>query len=112
MNFRLPYPPSLNSYWRKWNNRMVISEPGRQYRRDVVEQLADVKRLEGRLAVTVSLTMPDRRRRDIDNIAKCLLDSMQHAGVYKDDCQIDDLRIIRGEVKKPGWADVEINEIM
>ena len=42
---------------------------------------------------------------------KSLLDSMQQAGVYRDDAQIDDLHIRRGEVVKGGLAVVEIEEI-
>ena len=40
---------------------------------------------------------PDRRRRDLDNLLKALLDSMTHAGVMQDDALIEDLRVY--------WAD-------
>ena len=109
MKLKLPYPPSINDYYgRNRFGSVYVKKPGKAYRKGVIEQLDGVETFGGRLSVKVSLTMPDRRRRDIDNIAKCLLDSMQHAGVYKDDCQIDDLRIVRGDVEKPGWADIEI----
>lgn len=39
--------------------------------------------------------MPDRRRRDLDNMPKALFDGLTHAGVWTDDSQIDDLRIVR-----------------
>jgi crossover junction endodeoxyribonuclease RusA len=42
---------------------------------------------------------------------KALLDSMQAAGVYLDDSQIDRLAIERGEIKKGGAAIVTISEI-
>lgn len=38
---------------------------------------------------------PDRRKRDLDNLLKSLLDGLEGAGVFKDDAQIDDLQIVR-----------------
>jgi len=32
---------------------------------------------------------PDRRRRDLDNLLKSVLDALEHAGLYADDSQID-----------------------
>jgi len=66
--------------------------------------------LTGRLAVEIYVYPPDRRRRDLDNILKNLLDSMQHAGVYKDDQQIDRLLVIRMP-DIGGYVDVVIKEI-
>jgi len=38
---------------------------------------------------------PDRRKRDLDNLGKCIADSLQHARVYADDSQIDFLSFER-----------------
>lgn len=43
---------------------------------------------EGWLAVEAKFTPPDRRGRDVDNLAKALLDALQHAGVMRDDSQV------------------------
>ncbi len=110
----LPFPPSVNGYWRNINGRTLISVKGRAYKK-VVARLVQwnhaAKELQGRLAVLVILHPPDRRKRDIDNSMKALLDSMQAAGVYLDDSQIDRLVIERGEVKKGGAAIVTIEEL-
>lgn len=58
-----------------------------------------------------SRTHDHRRRRDIDNLTKCVLDALAHAGVYEDDCQIDDLRVRRLHVEAPGAADVIVTEL-
>jgi crossover junction endodeoxyribonuclease RusA len=68
------------------------------------------KHLSGRLHVTLTAYPPDRRRRDIDNLAKSVLDAMQHAGVYLDDSQIDRLTIIRAEVEKGGIIVAKVEE--
>ena len=54
---------------------------------------------------------PTRRSIDIDNRMKALLDAMEHAGVYRDDGQIDHLEIVRADVGKSGAATVEIAEV-
>lgn len=55
-----------------------------------------VTRVSGPVSVDIVAYMPDRRRRDLDNILKSLLDSLTHAGVWDDDDQVHDLRIRRG----------------
>jgi crossover junction endodeoxyribonuclease RusA len=53
--------------------------------------------LEGDLRVEIEVFPPDKRKRDIDNLLKSLLDSLTHAQVWKDDNQISDLRIFRNK---------------
>jgi crossover junction endodeoxyribonuclease RusA len=70
------------------------------------------KRLSGRLQLDVVLHPGDARVRDIDNSLKALLDSLSHAGVYKDDSQIDRLIVSRGEIVKGGRCQVLISELV
>lgn len=99
----LPWPPSVNHYWRTPRSgplagRTMISEKGREYRAAVAEQVLIQRAaamLTDRLAVEIEVVEPDRRARDIDNLLKATLDSLTHAGVWMDDQQIDDLRIWR-----------------
>jgi crossover junction endodeoxyribonuclease RusA len=112
LNLFLPYPPSLNHYWRNVRGRTLLSADGRAYRGRVAtavyEQHAGDHELgkHARLAVVIRIYAPDKRRRDLDNIPKGILDSLQRAGVYHDDSQIDDLRIVRGQ---PGAGMVNVN---
>ena len=90
IELELPFPPSVNHYYRRVGPRTLISREGRAYRDTVVSTLADlgVKAMEGPLEVEVDLYPPDRRRRDADNSLKSLLDALQHGGAYGDDSQI------------------------
>ena len=45
--------------------------------------------MQGPLRCCLYFVPPDRRRRDLDNLYKCLFDALGHAGVYEDDSQID-----------------------
>lgn len=116
----LPWPPSVNRIWRhptKGRNagRHLLSEEGRQYRQavqnTVLNQLRALPRLSGRLSICIVVNPPDRRRRDLDNLQKAILDGLMHAGVYLDDSQADDLRIVRDDVISPGRVFVTLQEI-
>lgn len=89
----LPWPPSVNHYWRMWRGRMLVSREGRAYREDVRALLAAGgfgKPPPGaRIALCMDAFPPDRRRRDLDNLLKSVLDALEHACVYADDSQID-----------------------
>jgi len=54
---------------------------------------------------------PDRRRRDLDNIQKPVLDALEHAGVYEDDSQVDLLITRRGPVSDGGSIRVQIEPL-
>lgn len=96
----LPWPPSVNRYWRTFQGRMIISAEGREYRKAVADQVLiqrGAKHYEGKLKVVIEAWRPDKRRRDLDNLLKAVLDSLTHAGVWADDGLIIDLRIYWAE---------------
>lgn len=99
----LPYPPSINHYWRRVGPRTLISREGRRFREAIILSVLMARRtgllpdkpLTGRLSVSLAARPPDRRIRDLDNLLKPTLDALQHAGVFDDDGQIDRLDIVR-----------------
>ncbi len=113
LRIELPWPPSVNHYYRRVGPRTLISRAGRAFRADVGRILA-ARRLApalGRLAVTVEVFPPDRRRRDTDNLLKSLLDAIQHGGAFPDDSQIVWLLTYRVQVVSGGRVVVTIRDL-
>lgn len=112
LQLTLPWPPTVNTYYRNVNGKTLISEKGRQYRAAVADQVLiqrGAKQFAGRLAVAIVAHVPDQRRRDLDNLLKSTLDALTHAGVWLDDEQIDDVRITRGPIG--GMLRVTVQEV-
>ncbi|TCB96069.1 RusA family crossover junction endodeoxyribonuclease [Kosakonia quasisacchari] len=121
MKLKLPFPPSVNTYWRAPNKgplkgRHLISAAGRKYQSDacaaIIEQLRRLPKPSSEPAsVEVILYPPDARRRDIDNYNKALFDALTHAGVWEDDSQVKRLLVEWGPVEKGGRVDVTIKSL-
>jgi len=112
----LPFPPSVNTYWRtprkgQLAGMTLLSVAARKFRADALRAVGPRRRIDGRVSVTIVLNPPDRRRRDLDNFSKGVLDALSHAGVWLDDEQVDRLVLVRGTVGKPGSAVVVIDEV-
>jgi len=97
--FYVDFPPSINNYYSFNRHGIFIKAAGRRYRErcaaDVREQNCKVQ-VSDSLHVTLVLHAPDRRRRDLDNYQKCLLDALTHAGVWEDDSQLEQMAVFRG----------------
>ena len=102
---RLPFPPSLNTAWRSTPKGVLLAKSGRQYRENVFAAvLAEPDRPRfgsARVSISIDMHRGDRRKYDIDNYAKSVLDAIVEAGVIDDDEQVDELRLRRCDVE-PG----------
>lgn len=113
-SFCLPFPPSMNTYWRNFRGRTIISKQGREFRENVIQFVIDnniPKFGDKKLKLTMILRPRDKRKIDIDNRIKAVLDALEHAGVMDDDFQVDHIEMIRGEQIKGGLLHVVIEEI-
>ncbi len=111
VDMELDYPPSVNHYWCQSGKRRYIGAKGLAFRSHVFDVCSRLPRLSGRLKASIYVYPPDRRKRDIDNILKSALDSLQHGLMFADDEQIDRLYVERREVVKGGKLVVILEEI-
>jgi crossover junction endodeoxyribonuclease RusA len=94
----LPWPVTINHYWGRKGNRTFILPRGLLFRKQTaLECIPYVKSelYDKRLSLFICAFPPDKRLRDLDNVLKILMDSLQHAEVYKNDYQIDSIYIKR-----------------
>ena len=113
-SFSLPFPPSMNTYWRNFRGRTVMSKAGRAFREQVIQYVIDnniPKFGESKVKITLILRPRDKRKIDIDNRIKAVLDALEHAGVFDDDFHVDHIHMIRGAPIKGGLLHVTIEEI-
>lgn len=111
---KLPYPPSMNTYWRNFRGNTVLSKAGREFKQAVWACVLEQKIPKfgnKRLEVTLFLYPRSKVVTDLDNRLKAVLDGLEDAGVYDNDGQIDVLMIQRGEIRKGGSVDVMIEVI-
>ena len=115
--FTLAWPPSLNRLYRNVRGRTLLSREGRAWKAQAAWELA-VQRQGGRLwpmeqslALVVEVFPPDRRRFDIDNRLKAVLDA-GNGVLWVDDTQIDDLRIVRRSVRTLGQVRITVKPLL
>lgn len=101
-------PPSVGHY----NAYRVAGRPGKQFVqcyptqeakdwKATVAAISAGRKLRGQTySVSFLIYLPTARRQDLDNFAKCLLDSLTDAGVIHDDSAVEEIhaykRIDRG----------------
>ena len=119
MKLTLPFPPSVNTYWRAPNRgplkgRHLISAAGRTFQSAacaaILDQLRRLPKPSTEPAtVEILLFPPDARRRDIDNYNKALFDALTHAGVWEDDSQVKKMLVEWGPIVKGGSVEITIS---
>lgn len=81
----LPWPPSGNTAVRHAKNVHYIRDEVVTYRQSVAVLLGRSEPVSGTYELHLELSPPDKRRRDVDNVLKTLLDSLVLCGWLPDD---------------------------
>ena len=108
----LPYPPTVNTYWRSVTisgaARLLISAQGRDYKTSVGEICVrqGLRPLDGPVRLVLDFYRP-RRVGDLDNVLKAPLDALK-GFAYHDDKQIVELHARRHDDKKRPRVEVKV----
>jgi crossover junction endodeoxyribonuclease RusA len=86
--YNIPTPPSVNALWRISGRRMHRSKKYTEWIGEVALALELEQRPEIDYPFNIEIVVgrPSKRRMDIDNRAKAVMDVLQHCGIIADDC--------------------------
>lgn len=92
--FEIPLRPlSVNHYFGSKGTRRFITEKGREFKSQFHELLPkDLVKITGNVELCIHFNFKDRRKRDVDNYLKLLLDCLKNV-VIDDDDQIYKLTV-------------------
>lgn len=113
LRLTLPEPPSANRWWRKWKNRMVLSDEARAYKAATYLAAKRVTRKRPIPAGDVMLTIDwyrSRRAGDLDKRLGVVIDALQGAA-YENDSQVVELTARRFDDKKNPRLEVTITAL-
>lgn len=108
----LPYPPTMNMYWRnvaiRGKPRTLISADGRNYKTAVamLGKKCRARPLAGPLRVVLVVYRP-RRIGDLDNVLKPVLDALKGIA-FEDDSQVTQLLATRCDDKENPRVEVKV----
>jgi crossover junction endodeoxyribonuclease RusA len=83
----LPYPPSANRLWRSGRGRVYRSAEYNSWLKEAGFSILaqNPPKIAGHYKIFIEAARPDKRRRDLDNIAKASMDVLVSLGVIQDD---------------------------
>jgi len=115
IHLSLPWPPSTNTVYpsTRWGRR-CLSDKGKAYHAAVQAAVAEAgfPSIDGPAAVWIQLFPPDRRRRDVGNHEKVLVDALVACHVLADDSMeyLTDLRLTAHGIVPEGEVQVFITK--
>ena len=91
----LPFPPAVNNLFATYGGHRIRSRRYEAWLKEAGTLLAlqRPKPVSGPFLATLVFTRPDRRKRDLDGLAKAPLDLLVKHGVIRDDSDAVSLRL-------------------
>ena len=112
VQFVLPWPPSVNDYWRvRPNSKGVfyLTKRANQFRDDVWALCIGCPKFgDSPIELAIRLYPPTLQRRDADNFQKAIWDALENAKVFDDDCQVQRFTVEKCRVIKGGCVVVQV----
>lgn len=124
MKILLPFPPSVNAYWKQV---VIKTKTGKNFRSTALTKRAKEFRIAAFITVKqqypihrvidypvkvlIHLHPPSLRKYDVDNFNKGILDALTHSNIWVDDELVCDLRIVKRPKQKGGAVIVDIQPL-
>ena len=109
-SFTLPFPPSVNTVYTICRNRKILSKKGRDYKKKVADMIGTyTSSYEGPIGCTYTFYRGDARKYDISNFIKTVEDCLTESKLWKDDSQVTEIHIYKGEIDRENpRVDIEV----
>ena len=78
---------SVNKYYRTFRGRVLISADGREFKKQIAMFLEGHEKVIGKIELQLVFYFKDKRKRDVDNYAKVLIDCLKNV-LFEDDDMI------------------------
>ena len=77
-------PISVNCMYRTYKGRVILSKRGREYKSETkkyidqyINSMDNFEPIEGHVQLTIDIHFRDKRKRDLDNFGKSVIDSIK-----------------------------------
>ena len=118
MTINIPFPPATGNHYRSFTfktRRDFVTKKAQAYRLAVksclvASRFAQSDMFVDHVNVVMNIYPPDRRKRDIDNVAKVVWDALTLAGLWKDDKLIKNLHVSVHEPFEGGYINLEVTD--
>jgi crossover junction endodeoxyribonuclease RusA len=94
--YTMTMPPSVNSAYRAFKGRVIMSKPARLWYQDAIINLINQKThatITHDVFLSIKLSPKTKAKQDIDNRNKCIFDALTKASIIQDDSQVKKLLI-------------------
>tara|TARA_Y100000741_G_C18229527_1_gene549218 strand:- start:1184 stop:1525 length:342 start_codon:yes stop_codon:yes gene_type:complete len=83
---------TVNKFYRTYAGRILISKDGKDFKKLVQAYLTNYTKIMGKVKLIIEVYFKDKRKRDLDNFAKVLIDCLKNK-LFEDDDQIYELQM-------------------
>ena len=80
-------PVSVNCSYRNRGNKPYLSSCRREFQKKMMTALQNKEKIHGKVSLDIVFCFDDKRKRDLDNLLKPLIDCLKNV-VIEDDCMI------------------------
>lgn len=95
IRYALPYPPSTNTLFANVKGGRVKSEGYQRWLRNAGNAIIEQgrRKMPGNVTLSIAVVRPDKRRRDLDNCLKAVIDLLVSMAVIDDDSLVQKISI-------------------